>query len=780
MKPSHVIFTVVGLTCLSLTSCCTNQSSTTNPSASAEAAPVENPASLANPMCGTGRTLGELRDNSNLYPGATLPFGMIQWSPDTGSGKHLGGYFDEDQRIADFSVEHFSGAGCSYGEDFAMMPICGPVPTAPPAGRSAFALPFSHSRETAKPGYYGVAFDNGLKVELTTTLRTGFGRILYPPGVPAALMIDAGSDINGTSGSGLTINPDTHEITGWCISGHFCAAPEVRTIYFYAVFDEPFVDYSTWSDKVLTPGATNGAGLASGAYVRFNPIEGQPLLVRVGISYVSTDNAKANVEAENRAFGSEDFDRLAAAASDVWNGRLSRIQVSGGTPDQSKTFYSMLYHALLGPVVVSDANGQYAGYDGQVHTTEAGRVQYGVYSGWDIYRSECQLLSMIAPKEAGDMAQSLLMDYQQGGAFPRWATISADSGAMMGDPAGAVIPDFYAFGATNFDTHGALAGLVRAATDPSVRDPRSKTTERDALEDYLKLGYVPEHQRGGYANVSMTLEYDSADFALSQFARALGDRTDSVMLLQHAEYWKHLFNPATGYLQMRRSDGSWAPGFTTNAGVYDGNRAYAEGTAGQYVWMVPFNYQALADEMGGRRVAVKRLDAFFTKLNVDDHGPNGWMAWLGNEPCLETPWIYDFWGQPWKTQNVVRRAIMELYGPGDRGYPGNDDVGEMSSWYVWGALGMYPELPGADVLVLGSPLFPKTVLHLDHGDVTIVAHGAAADAPYVQSLALNGKAWQKPWVRYADIAGGATLTYELSPVANTHWGTRPADAPPSF
>ncbi len=793
MKSNHVIFTVVGLTCLSLTSCCTNHSSTglrseatarqaTNPAASAEAAPVENPASLANPMCGTGRTLGELRDNSNLYPGATLPFGMIQWSPDTENSRHISGYFDEDRRISDFSVDHIAGAGCGYGGDFAMMPICGAEPTAPPTERSTFALPFAHAKETAKPGYYGVTFDNGLKVELAATLRTGFGRITYPTGSPAALMLNAATDVNGSSGSGINIVPDAHEITGWCIGGHFCRTSESRTIYFYAVFNQPFASYSTWSDKVLTQGAASGHGMASGAYVTFNPTAGQPVLVKMGISYVSVDNAKANVAAENpvSAISSNDFDQVAAAATDTWNGWLNRIRVSGGTPEELATFYSILYHALLGPVVVSDANGQYTGYDGQVHTTAEGRMQYGIFSGWDIYRSQCQLLGMIAPKEASDMAQSLLLDYQQGGAFPRWGVISEDSGVMLGDPAEAMIADYYAFGATNFDSRAALAGLLHAATDPLVRDPRSKTTEREHFEDYLKLGYLPERRPGGDGSVSLTLEYDASDFALSEFAKALGDPGDSAAMLQRAQNWKHLYNPADGYLEMRRPDGSWAPGFTNNAGSYDGIRGYVEGTAAQYVWMVPFNYQALVAMMGGRKAAVQRLDAFFTKLNVGDRGPDAWMAWLGNEPCLETPWIYDFLGQPWKTQKVVRRAVMELYGLGDRGYPGNDDVGEMSAWYVFGALGMYPELPGSDILVLGSPLFPRMVVHLANQDLTIIGHGAAADAPYVQSLTVNGKAWKKPWLRYADISGGATLTYELRPVANTHWGTRPADAPPSF
>jgi len=529
---------------------------------------------------------------------------------------------------------------------------------------------------------------------------------------------------------------------------------------------------------MLPPGVMHGTGAAAGVFVTFDTTQGRTVLARIGISYVSAANAKANVEAENpgSTVSSADFEQAVTRASDGWNRRLNKIQVSGGTTEERQIFYSMMYHALLGPSVVSDVNGEYLGYDGKIHVVEKVREQYGIFSGWDIYRSECQLLALIAPKESSDMAQSLLTDYQQGGAFPRWGTVAEDSGAMMGDPAALMIAGFYAFGATDFDTKAAPAGLVRAAVDPSVRAARTKTNERDALEDYLTLGYVPEYQNGGYGNVSMTLEYASADFALSQYAKALGDKANSTMLLRHAQNWRHHFNPRSGYMEMRRRDGSWAPGFTEKTSRYDQERAYVEGSAARYVWMVPFNLKGQTEMMGGREIALKRLDAFFLKLNAGYSE----FAYLGNETCLETPWIYDFLGRPWQTQSLVRRAMTELYSSGYAAYPGNDDVGELSSWYVFSALGMYPELPGSDVLVLGSPLFPKTVLHLSGGDVAIFGKDAAQNAPYVQNLTLNGQAWKKPWLRFSAISHGGTLVYDLGSVANTNWGNDPADAPPSY
>ncbi|HEV2319644.1 MAG TPA: glycoside hydrolase family 92 protein, partial [Verrucomicrobiae bacterium] len=457
-----------------------------------------------------------------------------------------------------------------------------------------------------------------------------------------------------------------------------------------------------------------------------------------------------------------------------------RIQISGGSATDRKTFYSMFYHLLLAPTICSDANGDYRGYDGAVHALPPGHAQYGYFSGWDIYRSDCQFLAMIAPDEASDMAQSLVRDYEQGRAFPRWGLVVQDSGVMDGDPAAPIIAGFHAFGATNFDARAALADLVNAATNPAVVAPRTHLFERDALADYLRLGYVPEDQHGiwhGWGNVSMTLEYDTDDFALSQLAARLGDFADSALLLQHAQNWRNLFNPESGYFQMRRRDGTWAPGFTNNVVGYDGNQAYQEGTASQYIWMVPFNLNGLARALGGPGAAAARLDTFFTQLNAGD---DSIYAYMGNEPCVETPWIYCFLQRPWNTQETVRRIARELYSSKPDGYPGNDDLGEMSSWYLWSALGIYPEIPGSDVLVLGSPLFPKTILHLKRGDVTIEGLGAAEDAPYVQSLTVKGQPWNKPWIRFSDMSHGGHLTYTLSSTPDENWGSATSAAPPSY
>lgn len=733
---------------------------------------LENLTQYVNPFSGTGK-------DGDTYPGSSAPFGMIQWSPDAGSHPVLGGYNYADSTIYGFSLDHLSGAGCYFAENFAFMPVPATQKIVAPKDRYAFSTPFSHKNEWARPGYYGVKLDNGIKVQLTTTTRTGFGSFTYPGRGPATMTINAASNVRPTYLSFIRINPSERSVSGAALSGGFCGSVENGTIYFYAVFNRPFKSYTTWTDGQVHKGAVNGDGPQSGAYITFNMGNTRTVLAKVAISYVSMANAKANIEAESPVsqFTSKDFEKAVAAAGKNWNMWLNKIQVEGGTKEEMRTFYSMMYHTMLGPTVCSDANGQYMGYDGKVHTGEDGHVQYANFSGWDIYRSEAQFLAMIAPKHASDMAQSLLLDYQQGGAFPRWGVPNMDSGVMMGDPAAPIIADFYAFGARDFDVKAALAGLVKAATDPKVYAPRSHTHERDGLTSYLKLGYVPEFQRGGYGNVSMTLEYNSADFALSCMANSLGDTSDARMLLDHAQFWKNLYNPASGYMQMRRRNGSWAPGFKDDVQSYDGDQAYVEGTAAQYVWMVPFNLKGLAGKMGGLKTAATRLDTFFTKLNDGTHTI---YAYLGNEPCLETPWEYNFFGEPYKTQEIVRRAMTELFSSKPVGYPGNDDLGEMSSWYIFGALGMYPELPGSDILVIGSPLFKKAVIHLKDGEVVIEGHGAAANAPYVQSLEVNGKKWDKTWIRFSDISHGGTMKYELGTTPNTSWGSAPEDMPPSY
>jgi predicted alpha-1,2-mannosidase len=715
------------------------------------------------------------------FPGAVAPFGMVQWSPDTSSLGQCGGYLYTDSQIVGFSLDHLSGAGCTYGGNFAFTPIFG-TPTNSPGtntsnGKGSFPSAFSHTNEKATPGYYSVQFNNGILTELTATTRTGFGRFTYPSGETAGMVINAASSATGTIDASVQINPGLQQITGWTTEGGFCGAGQNPTLYFVAVFNLPFASYGVWNGAALTASGTNATGSQTGVYLTFSLPSGGQVLARTAVSYVSIANAQTNLATESPAslFTSAGFNTMASAASNTWNGYLNKIQITGGTAADRATFYTMLYHALQAPSVVSDCDGQYAGFDGQVHTA-SGFTKHEFFSGWDIYRNECQLLAMMDPASAGDMAQSLVQDAEDCGAMPRWSVANGDTGVMMGDPATPIIAGIYAFGGTNFNTAAALSAMAKAATNPATIASNG-VRERDAERDYLNLGFVPEYQNGGYGSVSMTLEYGSADCALARFAQALGDTNNYMLSMNRAQNWRNLFNSNSGYLQMRRSDGYWAPGFVDNTLTYDNWQGYVEGSASQYTWMVPYNLASLVEMIGGAQATSARLDNFFKQLN---DGSDSVYAWMGNEPCSEVPWIYHFTGEPYKSSSVVRQIMTQLYSTAPGGLPGNDDLGQMASWYVLAALGMHPEMPGDDVLVLNGPLFPQAVVHLTNGDVTITGSGAADNAPYVQSLTFNGQPYQAAWLRFAQIANGGTLAFTMGSSPNTNWAAAPSLAPPSY
>jgi predicted alpha-1,2-mannosidase len=742
-----------------------------------QAYPLQDLTSYVQPLCGTDK-------GGNTFPGAVVPFGMMQWSPDTPQGVQggleQGGYFYPDRAIVGFSLGHLSGAGGDYAGDFAFTPLAEALTQSPATssnnGNKSHPSPYSHSNETATPGYYSVQFDNGIKTELTATCRTGFGRFTYPAGATAGMMINAGSGASIIKAS-MEINAENKEVSGVTTGAGFLGSGQNHPVYFDVIFDHDFSSYGVWDEANLKPNESRVTGPKTGVYLNFDLTNGGTVLARVAISYISVANAQANLQAESPdlSFNSAGFDAMKQVARDSWNNYLNKIQVSGGSQSDMQTFYTALYHCLQAPSVVSDANGDYLGFDGHTHSAPD-FTKYEFFSGWDIYRSECQLLAMLDPARASDMAQSLVLDAQQSGAMPRWTIPPGDTGTMLGDTSAPIIAGMYAFGARHFDTQSALAALIKGAVDPSTR-AKNGVYQREDEADYLKLGYVPAHGRNDYGPVSETLEYCSDDFADAQFAKALGDTEDYSASMKRAQGWVNLFNKDSGYLQLRLPDGTWASGFALDGRAYPNNHAYVEGTASQYVWMVPFNLKSLTTMMGGPATASDRLDRFFTKLN---DGSGSRYAYMGNEPCSETPFIYDFLGEPSKASEVVRRVETQLYSAAPGGLPGNDDLGQTSSWYVWAALGMYPEIPGDDTLVFCGPLFPQATIHLTTGDVTITAAGAQDDAPYIQSLTVNGQPYNAPWIRFAALAKGANLAFTMGGTPNTSWGTDTSAAPASY
>lgn len=762
-----------------------------------------NLASLVDPFTGTGYQSGAPGGwgNGDTFPGADAPFGMVQWSPDTVSYSPAG-YWYPDNRIRGFSLTHLNGAGCGTFGDIPFMPYIGTVSTSPATNPALYVSTFSHSNETATAGYYQVKLDNGVNTELTTTRRAGEGRFTYPAGKTATMLVNVSGSLNGVQDAQANI-VGKNTITGWASSGRFCGANDIYRIYFWAQFSQPFATVGTWHNGSVSPGSTSTkggrqaaqaiqkviaaqakavkgqpnaaaqshpdtsvSGPGSGAYVTFNTSKTTAISVRVGISFVSIANAKANVTQE---IPTNNFDTVHQQALQTWNKLLGEIQVSGGTATQQTTFYTAMYHALLQPNVFSDVNGQYIGFDGQIHSVAKGHAQYANFSGWDIYRSEAQLLGLLAPSEAGDIAQSMVNDYAQSGMLPKWSLANGETYVMVGDPADAIIADLYAFGGTNFDTKAALAAMIREATQTN--------NIRPGLNYLDSPGYLPMNGGYGccnfYGPASTTLEYNTADFAIGAFAQALGQTSDAQKFMARAQDWENLLNPADGYLEPRNADGSFSSPYNPTSG-----NGWVEGDGAQYNWMVPFNLRGLFDALGGNSAVVTRLNTFFTQLNA---GPNSPYAFLGNEPTVETPWEYDYAGAPYLTQQVVRQIENTIWSPGPGGLGGNDDLGEMSSWYVFAALGMFPETPGTANLVLASPLFPQMTLTRPGGQVIkISAPGASASTYYVQSLKVNGQSSNQPWLPASFITKSGTLEYTLSTTPNTSWGADPAAAPPSY
>jgi predicted alpha-1,2-mannosidase len=762
---------------------------------------VPNPASFVNTLIGTS-------NNGETWPGADTPFGMVQWSPENTRGNQTrtaapGGYEFGATRIRGFSLTHLSGTGCAGASgDIPFMPHVGTVNSSPSSDSTdgIYASNFSHANETGAAGYYRVGLNSGVNVELSATTRTGAGRFTYPSGTATMLLRTSNSEVGSTAAT-VNINSAARTISGSVTSGNFCGyintvgRRSYYTLHFHAVFDKPFASTGTWQDGTLRPNTTtasggttygtNGfppAGRGSGGYVTFDLSSGRTVNARVGISYVSQANAQANLNAENPA--GTTFDTVRSRAFNAWNTELGRLEVGGGTTAQLTTFYTALYHAMLHPNVFSDVNGQYRGMDQQIKTLAGGqRAQYANFSGWDVYRGQLQLVTLLRPDIGAEVAQSIFNHAtQNGGVWDRWTHNQGGTHVMTGDPAHAALPSIYAFGGTGFDASGALSSMIRAATTVTQADlSRSGWNvmvigERPSLDKWLSIHYIPTNGNA-WGGAGETLEVAIADFAISQLAARLGN-SRAQEFASRGQYWKNVFNPGNGgFIQNRNDNGTW-PSFNASS-----SSGFAEGSAAQYTWMVPHNVRGLFDRMGGNTTATNRLDTFFHNSDGSWALSNagGLKSELDNEPSIWVPWMYNFSGRPYKTQETVRQVVNTLWSSGSGGIPGQDDLGAMSAWYVFAAMGMHPLTPGRAEMLLASPLFPQIVIRRGNGvTITVNAPGASASNKYVQSLTVNGATANRSWLPESFITNGGTLGYTLGTTPNTSWGSAAADAPPSF
>jgi len=766
------------------------------------------PASEVNPFIGT-------TNGGNTWPGATMPFGMVAFSPEETPlpGRRYpiaapGGYEWRVNGIKGFSLTHLSGTGCTGASgDIPIMPVTMPVEMSPSADDSfsMYSSYFSHEKESASPGDYKVTLSNGSTVDLGVTLRTGYARFAFPADKPANLLFRTSDSEVGSSDASVKVDPDNREVTGSVTSGNFCGylSPDRResyyTLYFVAELDQPFTAGGTWEDDTLHAGAREAHGgttygdrghppghKGSGAWISFDPAKTPVVNLRVGISYVSLANARANLEAESPA--GTTLESVRGAARKVWNARLGEIAITGGTKDARTVFYTALYHVLLQPNLTSDEDGSYRGFDGDVHKVDPQRhAQFANFSGWDIYRSQLQLVTWLDPRVGSDIAQSLLNQASQNhGVWDRWTHLTGATSVMNGDPSAPAIADVYAFGGHDFDLKGAYASLLRAATIANDLDLSRRGCEvqcvgqRPGLDQWLKLHYMPVGSPG-WGSAADTLEMAAADFSVAQLATMNGDEQIAKLFVNRAGWWRNLFNPNAfnggGYIQPRNADGTW-PKFDPSVE----EEGFVEGSGAQYLWMVPFDPAGLIEMLGGKDKAAARMDRYFYNpdgnLAVTNSG--GLHAELNNEPSISSPWLYDFVGEPWKTQQVVRAAMNQIWTNTPAGIAGNDDLGEMSSWYVWAALGLYPLYPGRAELVLGSPLFEEATIKRPGGRTVIHATGAATDAPFIAALSVNGKPSTRAWLPASFATTGGTLEFTLSNTPGKTWGANADDAPPSF
>lgn len=669
-----------------------------------------------------------------LYPGATYPFGMVQFTPS---------YFSKS---SGFVINQLSGAGCDHMGNFPTFPVKGKLKRSPD---NILSYRINLSDEKGHAGFYQSMVQEDIKAQLTVTERTGMAKYEYPADqTMGTVIIGGGISATPIEQAAIVITgPNTCE--GYAEGGNFCGLRTPYKVYFVAEFEGAAIETGTWKREELMPNTTFAEGVYSGVYFTFDLSKKKDIQYKIGVSYVSVENARANLKAENAGWN---FDAIKNQAEEKWNHYLGKIEIEGNDPDRITQFYTHLYRAMIHPNVCSDVNGEYMGANNRVYKSLS--KQYTSFSNWDTYRTQIQLLAILDPEVTSDIVISHQnFAEQSGGAYPRWVMANIETGVMQGDPTPILIANAYAFGARNYDPKPIFKIMKTNAETPGAMSQDIEA--RPGLQQYLDKGYY---------NASIQLEYTSADFAIGQFAlHAIGDEFSSWRYSHFARSWKNLFNKETGWLQSRNPDGSWKPL----------SEDFRESTYKNYFWMVPYDISGLVEMIGGKQNAEKRLDEFFSRLDANYN--QTWFA-SGNEPSFHIPWIYNWIGRPDKVQTIVNRVLNEQYSAKIDGLPGNDDLGTMGAWYVFACIGLYPEIPGVGGFAVNTPIFSSIKIHLKKGDLVI--KGGSEKNIYIKSLQLNGKPHDSTWIDWKQLSDGATLEYGTSGKPDMKWGTKVL--PPSF
>lgn len=738
----------------------------------------DNTASV-NPMIGTGTGPG---DNNNLFPGPTMPFGMVQLSPDTESHNYGYHYYQKD--IQDFSMTHMSGVGCPNAGEVAFMPTTGPVEPEV----SQYQSSYSHQQESASPGYYQVQLLRwGINAALTATDRTGVVQITFPAGKEANFLALTSHTLNNSTDSSIQI-AGNDAIEGYVTNQTFCGSNHPVKVYYVMHFSRPFTTYGTYAGyrdggpASVSNGARSetqgGVDKRIGGYVSWPASDNTwTVTVKIGISYVDQQGAENNLKTEA---GDKTFQQVRDEAKAAWTKALGVIDVKGGTPDQQIVFYSALYHSLMMPNIFNDADGRYLGFDDQIHTMAAGHNLYDNFSGWDVYRSQMPLVALVDPARMADIAQSIVLMYQQGGWIDRWPQANQYTNVMAGSPLSIVLATAWLDGIHDFDMKAGWKGMYEDATQAP---PKGKAYQGQlGIEWINKLHYVPnnhvEYGSGNnvtYGSVSQIQEDALAYASLYNLAKDLGKTDEARTLYERALYYRNVFNPKSRLFQPKDMDGLWVTPFDPTK-----DDGFIEGSAWHYQWLEPADLAWVIRAMG-RDSFNQRLEHFFDypvpMWNGEYYNPY-------NETDLEAPFEFNFSGEPWMTQHVVRRVLRENYPNDPNGIPGNDDAGEMSSWAVMSMMGIYSIDPASRAYELASPVFSDVTLHLQapYSGKTFTIHTSPdpENNDYIQSVELNGKAHTKNWIRFQDISNGGSLNFTLGAAPNKSWGAAPADAPPSL
>lgn len=707
-----------------------------------------------NPFIGTG-------GHGHTFPGANVPFGMVQLSPDTRIDNWDGssGYHYSDDIIYGFSHTHLSGTGIPDGADILFMPT---LKFGTPGGYKSiadYAAKFSHSREKAEPGFYSVALDDGIGAELTATTRVGLHRYVFPTTGGGDILLDLNWRDKVTE-TELNIE-GKKRIEGFRGSASWA---KNQRVYFVAEFSRPFNTFHYTDDFPATtsdpPKKWNKQAVRRVAF-KFSGAE--PILLKVAISYVSIEGARKNLEAELPGW---DFDKVRADAKAAWNKELSKIEVSGGTDERTTNFYTALYHTMIQPNVFNDVDGRYKGHDGKVHSLRSGDTpseQYTVFSLWDTFRAAHPLYTIIDQKRTVDFINTFIRIYEQGGRLPVWELWGEETDTMIGYHAVSVIADAMAKGIKGFDYEKAYAAAKHSAE-----------LDHFGLAGYKKRGYISMEDEN--ESVSRTLEYAYNDWCIAQMAQILHKTDDTFYyqkqaehFLKRARYFENLFDTKTGFFRPKKNGGFVEP-FAPNEVTF----GFTEGNSWQYSFFVPHDVTRLMELMGGREKFVAKLDELFTteqklagREQADLTGLIGQYA-HGNEPSHHITYLYNYAGEPWKTQKYVRFIMDNFYKNAPDGLIGNEDCGQMSAWYVMSAGGFYPVSPGDGIYAFGAPLFPEMTYRLENGKTfTIRAKNSSAKNSYVLNAKLNGVPYKKAFIIHQDLMRGGVLEFSMidQPVA---------------